>query len=213
MARLGTDRLRLARVSGLRFWRLLGTGRGDDTGPGADPRRTALFAIWETEAHLDEFVAHSTIARRWGEAAEVWHCRLAGIGGHGTWRGVNPLDGLIPGDPHGPVAVITRADVRLRAWRAFRAAGHPVSAELAGAAGLRAVVGIGEAPVGRLGTFSLWDSLEAVRAFAYESPQHLEVIRRTQTENWYAEELFARFAPYATSGLWDGRNPLLIPGC
>lgn len=208
MARLGTDRLRVGRVDGLAFWRLLGTGRGDDTGPSADPRRTALFAVWDDETALDRFLAESPIARRWEQAEEAWHVRLRGLGGHGTWRGVDPLDGLEAGSIDGPVATITRADVRLRSWRAFRRAGHPVSAELRTAAGLLAVVGIGEAPVGRLGTFSLWRSLADMRQFAVGMPEHREVIRRTRQEAWYGEELFARFEPYGSSGTWAGRDPL-----
>lgn len=208
MARLGTDRLRLRRVEGLRFWRLLGTGRGDDTGPSADPRRTALFAVWDEPAALDAFMAGSAIARRWQRAEEAWHVRLRGVGGHGTWRGVDPLAGLAPGRSDGPLAVITRADVRLRSWRAFRAAGGPVSDELGSADGLLAVVGIGEAPVGRLGTFSLWRSVADMRAFAAGMPHHREVVRRTRAERWYGEELFARFEPYGSSGAWGGRDPL-----
>ena len=33
-----------------------GTGRGSDTGPSADLRRTALFAVWEDEGELDRFL-------------------------------------------------------------------------------------------------------------------------------------------------------------
>ncbi|CAN5486635.1 hypothetical protein BH23ACT3_BH23ACT3_23720 [soil metagenome] len=208
MARLGTDRLRLSRVEGLVFWRLLGTGRGDDTGPSADPRRTALFAVWDDEAALDRFLAGSRVARRWERAEEVWHVRLRGAGGHGTWRGVDPLAGLVEGATDGPLATITRADVHRRSWRAFRAAGPAVSDELRSADGLLAVVGIGEAPVGRLGTFSLWRSLADVRHFAVGMPHHREVVRRTRAEHWYGEELFARFEPYASSGSWGGRDPL-----
>jgi len=57
LARLGTDRLLLARVDGLRFWRLLGTGHSDRTGRGADLARTALFAVWDDAGDLDRFMA------------------------------------------------------------------------------------------------------------------------------------------------------------
>ena len=208
LARLGTDRLRLPRVDGLAFWRLLGTGSGNSTGGGADLARTAVFAVWEGEAALERFLTTHPIARRWERAEEAWHVRLRGVGGHGRWRGVDPLDGLEPGDRDGAVAIITRADVRRSAWTAFGAASAVVDAELHTAPGLIDVVGVGEAPIGRLATFSLWDSLAAARRFAYEMPDHVEVVRRTRAEQWYGEELFARFEPYASSGEWNGRDPL-----
>lgn len=207
MARLGSDRLALRRVPGLRFVRLLGTGAGSSTGPGADLRRSAMFAVWDDEAALDAF--ERRMARRWAAADEAWHVRMRSAGGHGTWRGVPVLDLLEPAQrTDGPLAFITRADVHVRSWRAFRAAGTPVSDELQGADGLLAVVGVGEAPVGRLGTFSLWRDLAAARSFAAGLPHHREVVRRTRHEDWYGEELFARFEPYASRGSWDGRDPL-----
>jgi hypothetical protein len=207
MSHLATDRQRLRGTPGLRFWRLLGTGRGSDTGPSADVRRTAMFAVWEDEGNLDWFLGHSAVARRWAATAEEFHVRLRAVGGHGSWRGVDVLDDLMPGSDAGPIAVITRADVRQRAWPSFRAAGSAVSAELQQAPGLLAVAGVGELPVGRLGTFSLWSDLASMRRFAM-SPRHLDVVRRTRSDGWYGEELFARFEPYGSSGTWDGRDPL-----
>ncbi|MEZ5223104.1 MAG: hypothetical protein R2743_16515 [Ilumatobacteraceae bacterium] len=207
MARLGLDRRRLGATPGLRFWRLLGTGAGSDTGPGADLRRTALFAIWDDDQALDAF--HRRMAGRWAAADEAWHVRLRASGGHGAWRGVRVLDQLRPATGQGgPVAIVTRADVRVRSWRPFRSAGIPVSAELQRADGLLAVVGVGEAPVGRLGTFSLWRDVAAARAYATGAPHHREVVARTRHEHWYGEELFARFEPYDSTGSWDGRDPL-----
>ncbi len=204
LARLGTDRVSMRRVDGLRFLRLLGTGAGSDTGPGADLRRSAVFAVWEDDAAAAAFEQRMATRR---PVVESWSVRLRGAGGHGTWRGVDVLGLIEQGDPgDGPVAVVTRADVRVRSWRPFRAAGPAVSREVAAADGLLAVVGIGEAPVGRLGTFSLWRDVTAMRAFA-ASPDHRAVVARTRAEQWYAEELFARFVPYASSGSWDGRDP------
>ena len=208
LARLGTDRIRLPRVPGLEFWRLLGTGSGDGTGRGADLSRSAVFAVWDDESDLDAFLADSSLAKRWRRAEQSWHVRLRSIGGHGTWKGVDPLAGLDAGSGDGPVAIITRANVRRRAWKAFGAASEVVDAELHRAPGLIDVVGIGETPVGALATFSLWESLSAARAFAYSMPDHVEVMRRTRDEDWYAEEMFARFEPYGSTGTWNGRDPL-----
>ncbi len=212
LARLGTDRLVLGRTPGLVFFRLLGTGAGDDTAPSADLSRSALFAVWESEAALDRFVAESAISRRWQRAEEAWQVRLRGAGGHGTWRGFDVLDGLEPAQrttSEAPVAIITRADVQRSARAAFAGAGRSVSDEVRAAVGLLGVVGIGETPRSRLGTFSLWRSLDDARAFVGQ-PHHREVIRRTRVEQWYGEEMFARFEPYGASGTWDGRDPLAV---
>lgn len=208
LARLGTDRPRLSRVPGLLFWRLLGTGRGDHTGSGADLARTALFAVWADEAALDHFWQGHRIAQRWQTADEQWSVRLRSLGGHGRWRGVDPIADLERGSSGTPTAVITRAAVRPRAWREFGRASRIVDAELHHSPGLIDVVAIGEAPIGRLATFSLWESLDAARAFAYSMPDHVDVVRRTRTDDWYSEEFFARFEPYGSAGTWNGRDPL-----
>jgi hypothetical protein len=136
--------------------------------------------------------------------------RLALLSGYGRWSGRDVLADLRasrPATTEGPVAVLTRATVRPSRWHRFRGARPPVSAELAGAAGLRAAVAIGEAPVGLQATFSVWRDAAAMVAFA-RSPHHRDVVRRTRDEHWYGEELFARFVPLGATGTWDGRDPL-----
>ena len=49
-------------------------------------------------------------------------------------------------------------------------------------------------PFGLQGTFSIWESADAVRNFAYRGEAHKAAIAATHRENWYAEEMFARFA-------------------
>ena len=178
-ARLGSDRIRLRRVPGLRFARVLGTGRGSSTAFGADPTRTALFAVWEAPAALDAFEAGffgTRAARIVAGGGEAYTVRLALVSGRGRWGGRDVLDGMARAVPDGPLAVLTRAVVRPTAWLRFASAATPVSGE-------------------------------AVREFA-RGEAHAAVVARTEPERWYAEELFARFVPLSSRGTWDGRDPL-----
>jgi hypothetical protein len=71
---------------------------------------------------------------------------------------------------------------------------------LKSSAGLIHAIGIGEAPLGLQGTFSIWESPKAIRDFAYQGAAHKAAIEATHRERWYAEELFARFAITEQSG-------------
>jgi len=105
------------------------------------------------------------------------------------------------------VAALTRARIATAKALTFWRAVPPVSADLHRSPGLRLALGIGEAPVGLQGTFSLWDSAAALTGFAHRGSPHVEAIRRTAEEGWYTEELFARFAVLDVEGTFAGRAP------
>jgi hypothetical protein len=108
--------------------------------------------------------------------------------------------GLTEGRTGGPVLALTRARLRPRRALVFWRAIAPVGRAAAGAEGLRAAFGIGEAPIGWQGTISLWRSTRDLVEFAYRHARHTDVVERTPTERWYAEELFARFSVLAIEG-------------
>jgi len=206
---MGLDRRPLRRTGGLRFSKLLGTGDGQTfTVRDADPRRWGLLTVWEADASYSQFAESSPVPRAWARiAAETWTVRLRPLASRGTWSGQVPFGDPPPRRHSGPVAALTRARIRPAKAATFWRAVPPVSADLRTVAGLRWAVGIGEAPIGLQGTFSLWDSAAELREFAYNRAAHQEAIARTSTVGWYAEELFARFAVLSSSGTVEGRDP------
>ncbi len=206
---MAVDRVTLARTNGLRFWKLLGTGSGKTFTPrDADPRTWGLFAVWDSIEVAKDFSVGSPVAKRWAvHSDERWEALLLPVAWKGTWSRRDPFDGAVPGVamPGRAVAAVTRARVKPSQWRAFATATPPVAAAVNVSPGLRHTVGIGEAPIGLQGTFSLWDSNDALRSFAYENVEHRAVMTRTHTDRWYAEEMFARFAVLESSGTIDGR--------
>jgi hypothetical protein len=209
---MGTDRIALRKTAGLRFSKLLGTGSGETFGVAdADMHHWAQFYVWDSVADLRTF-QESPRQQAWQRIAEEsWSATLAPIAWRGQWSGVDPLFGITPVDVSTlaqgvKIAAVTRARIKPTQWRSFWKAVPPVAASMATAPGLLYRIGIGEAPLGLQGTFSLWESTTAIDTFAYKTREHLEVVRRTHTAGWYAEELFARFAVVESSGTLDGRE-------
>ena len=209
---MAAQRPLLAREGGLRFARLLGTGAGIGFSKKPDLRTWALFASWEGRDAWERFHAESPVMRQYRQrGTEVYTLLLDPLSAHGRWDGAEPfaLAGgpRRPGDDE-PVAILTRATLRLGRALAFWERVPHVDDTLRGHPDLLASFGVGELPWVRQATVSVWRSAAAMRAWAYDTPQHAEVVRRTRDEGWYAEELFARFRLLGTRGTWNGTDPL-----
>jgi len=211
-SRMGLDRPDLAKTEGLGFHRLVGTAQGHSLAWRPDLLRWGLIATWEHPEHLDAFLASSPVTKRWREhATESWTVRLVPLKSVGCWGGSNPFPVEDASGDDGPCAVLTRASLRALRTRRFMSAVPAIDLDLARAPGLIASLGFGETPVTRQGTLSLWQSQTAMRAFAYGTDAHREAIRRRSAEDWYSEELFARFRPIGSEGTWNGSDPLALP--
>jgi len=202
LATVPVERLRLRRQPGLAWGRHLGTAAGAGT-LGADPARWAWFCAWDDPDGAIRF--HEDLEARLGPL-EVATLALRTIRAHGRWAG-HELVASEKSPGEGPLVVLTRARVRARRWRTFRAAAPPVNADLARAAGLVRSIGVGEWPVLVQGSLSIWHDTRAMTTFA-RTQAHQTAVRRTAEEDWYAEEMFARFAVEGIQGTWDGMVPL-----
>lgn len=211
---MGTSRRHLARAGGLRFWRLLGTGHGRGFSLRPDFSRYGVLAVWASMEAADAFLTDSPLMHEYRRRAyEVWTVVMRAYGSRGSWSGSNPFLPVSGSSPAGPVGALTRASIRVGRLRAFWRAVPATTAALDTAPGLLASVGTGDIPFVRPATFSLWRSEADLMTYAYGSAEHRDVIARRAAEGWYSEELFARFAPVRSDGLWNGADPLegLLP--
>ena len=133
--------------------------------------------------------------------------RMRPLASRGRWSGVEPFAPEPGASWDGPVAALTRARMRTSRTLAFWRSVPPVVEDLARAPGARLAIGVGEAPVGLQGTFTLWDSGRDLNDFAYRGAAHRDVVARTSSERWYVEELFARLAVLGVDGTYRGRTP------
>jgi hypothetical protein len=210
---MAADRFWLRRAPGLRFVKMLGTGKGDTFLPSdADLLQWAMFTVWDSPAEANVFANQHKVMKRWDSvAAEKAEIRLRPLRWKGEWSRQKPFSSVrgSSSDSHtydGPVASLTRARIKTTHLRSFLQAVPPVAAEVGAADGLLFRVGIGEAPIGLQATFSIWNSPSAVDQFAYRHVEHQQVVRRTASQGWYAEELFTRFAVQSATGTVKGAS-------
>ena len=191
--RMALDRGSLRRIKGVHFAKMLGTGKGESFTPrDADANQWGALIVIDSEnlQALDD----SKLIKRWRahSLSEVRYL-LDPISSHGLWAKTNPF-AYSSVQTDGEIVAITRARIKwfqnFRFWRAV----PPVTESLHSSAGLIATIGIGEAPIGLQGTFSHWKTGADLRNFAYKGAAHQGAIAATERHQWYAEELFSRFA-------------------
>lgn len=203
----------MIKIPGLTFYKLMGSGKDIGFSPLPDWGVYAMLCIWENEEVAQHFFEHTEIFKRYKKhSSEQWTIFMKPLQAKGLWSGRNPFTPSTNIDENNPlIAVITRAAIRLNKliqfWSYVPISQRPIQQ---GLSGLIYTKGIGEAPLIQMATFSIWENINALKNFAYNSPEHKEAIRKTKKIDWYKEEMFVRFQPYKSVGTWDGKY-LLSP--
>jgi hypothetical protein len=195
---MSADRRELKSDPSIGFYKLLGTGSGKSFTPKDADLHTWALLITIAESEIDRFDQSENI-QAWRKISTN-EVRLIAepLSAHGAWSGTTPF--ITADENHkretwnGEILAITRAKIAWAKNRVFWSSVPPVTLSLRSNPGLKFAMGIGEAPIGLQGTLSVWEDAASIRAFAYQGRAHAEVIEATARENWYQEELFARFA-------------------
>ncbi|MFT5168748.1 MAG: heme-degrading monooxygenase HmoA [Saprospiraceae bacterium] len=196
----------LAKIKGLTFYKLMGSGKGLGFNPLPDWGVYALLQVWESEAAADSFLKNTELMQRYrARTTNIRTYYMKNITAKGEWSGSNPFQVSTALDKDiQKLAIITRATIKpsklLKFWSYVPTSHRSLSQN----PGLIYTKGIGEVPIIQMATFSLWENKEALNQFAYQSKEHAQAIKMTRELDWYKEELFARFQVFRTRTCGQG---------
>lgn len=198
-------RAALRRQPGVRFAKILGSGFDGGFGLKPSASRQGLLCLFDDPGQASAFLDASALVQAYRDhAREYLEVRLRPYSCRGSWDGVRFEPG-VPPPLHGPIAGLTRASIRPSLARQFWSKAPPAERSLAAAHGCLLAAGLGEAPLLRQATFTVWDSLASMDGYA-RTGAHMEAIRAARDGNYFSESMFVRFVPEGLRGTWKGRS-------
>lgn len=200
------------------FYKLLGCGKNGTFDKNPDWQQWGILAVQKKDIDINclnkENIIrnlHGTFINKWllFFNCETWTILLQPMEGHGKWDNKEAFGVLAKQSAYnGIIATLTRATIRISKLKAFWQNVAGAANEMAAAKGFITSVGIGEMPYIKQATFSIWQSRDDMKAFAYQMHQHTAIIQKTRKERWYSEDMFVRFKPLKTFGTIKGNDPL-----
>ncbi len=178
-------------------------------------RKIVMFAAWESEDAIDEFLRNSKLGQ---SIAAGWHLRMTFLRRWGSVREFASLpESVGESNPLAPVAAFTLARMRLPEVPRFVRWGRPVETLVRddpettfSLAAIR--------HVGTIATFSIWNSQQAmIDMVRGHSPvpqpeRHVDAMKERERRDFHHEFTTLRFRPISEHGAWEGRSSLLPEG-
>jgi len=171
-----------------------------------------MFAAWESEGAIDDFLANTPLGQRFSAG---WHVRMTFLR---RWGSVREFDGLPENagdsDPDAPVVAVTVARMRLPQIPRFIRWGKPVEELVRDHPG--AVLASASIRLPRtVSTFSIWSSQREMAAMVHghsnidRPKRHAMAMRERERKDFHFEFTTLRFKPIAEHGTWEGRANII----
>ena len=175
-------------------------------------RHLAMFAAWESEGAIDEFLGSAGHGR---VLSTGWHVRMAF---QRRWGHITEFDGLAESvgeqDPTAPVVAVTLARMKLPQVPRFIYWGKPVETLVRDHPGTTLALGAMRLPR-TVSTFSVWRSqqemLDMVRGHSDvpRPERHAVAMVERERKDFHFEFTTLRFRPLAEYGEWEGRSNII----
>lgn len=196
-------------VPGLTMLKVMGSGHGG--GFSLRPSATHQGLIC-TFSHLDlalKFLDSPWVQAYRERARECWTGVLSVMSARGhwdkqAWQATVPEALCERALASGPLAVLTRASIVPTKAMAFWRYAPAAQAELSQSPGCLLATGLGEAPLVRQCTFSLWQDTAAMVQYAHQGAHQL-ASSAAHKHQFFSESLFVRMQVLQMSGTWKGQ--------
>ena len=175
-------------------------------------RRLAMFAAWENEAAIDDFMGGTALGRT---LARGWHVRLQFLR---RWGHVSEFDGLPSKadetDPDAPVVAVTLARLALLQVPRFIRWGKPVERLVRDHPGATLALAAAR-PSRTISTFSVWktarEMTEMVRGHSSvpAADRHSTAMVERRRKDFHVEFTTLRFNCIGEYGAWEGRTDIV----
>jgi hypothetical protein len=175
-------------------------------------RHLTMFAAWESQTAIDEFLANTKLGR---ELATGWHVRMEF---QRRWGHVSEFEGLPESvgeqDPAAPVVAVTLARMKLLQVPRFIRWGRPVEELVRDHPGTTLAIAAIRLPR-TVSTFSVWTSqqemVDMVRGHSSvpRPERHAAAMSERRRKDFHFEFTTLRFKPIAEYGNWEGRTEIV----
>ncbi len=197
-------------VPGMLFTKVMGSGHEGGFSLRPSTSHQGLICMLRSAAEARSFLAGSLVLEARHRARESWTGLLAVTSSRGEWDG--QAWGASSSESLGahlhdaalsdaPVAALTRASIRPTKVAAFWRHAPASQDAMAQAQGCDLAVGLGEAPVLRQCTFSLWRDVNAMTGYA-RGGAHGAAAQAAIRQDYFTESMFVRMKLLESNGDW-----------
>jgi hypothetical protein len=175
-------------------------------------RQVAVFAQWENEEAIDNFLENNTFGKT---LAKGWHTRLIYLRQWGTINEfVVPKDVSVLDDPNASVVAVTLARMRILQVPRFIHWGRPVEKLVRDHPGVSLALAAIRLPR-TVSTFSIWKSQKEMVDMVHghssvpQPKRHAQAMKERERKDFHFQFTTLRFKPISEYGSWEGRSNII----
>jgi spheroidene monooxygenase len=208
---------------GLQFAKVMGSGHEGGFSLRPSTTHQGLICMFANAAQADAFLTGPHVQQMRERARESWTGILSVTASRGSWDG--QVWGTTPASvlgayasagqaESGAIAALTRASIRPAKTATFWRMAPAAQSELDHAPGCEIAAGLGEAPLLRQCTFSVWQDTASMLAYSMNGA-HRKAVDLAHSKGYFSESMFVRMRVLQHQGQWprpETSEPTLAHG-